>query len=312
MASQAHAPEPPRQTAWARTAASRAGVLGSVPVWVPLAIVLAGVAWVWRTSESEARSRAGAWVDLTRSALFGECPGALPEWSETLRRLLAEEGRVRADDQGALETLRSTIERLPFVAEVGSARFIRPDGLDIPLRLHQPIACVRWESKCYPVAMISDEENVRGVLLPGAADVPHRIGTGEEAYFLPVLAGFNAGGLDVPQVGGKLQNGSVLAALDIARSLMKHLDAADRARMGRSLIDATSEWAFDGLPGGAQLKLEAEEDKGHGRVIHFGDAPCEAGPGELPAEAKWKHVSEALERGFDAVDVRFDQAEYHK
>ncbi|HIF40229.1 MAG TPA: hypothetical protein EYQ74_03925 [Planctomycetes bacterium] len=312
MEPQAYAPAPVRQAALARTAASRAGVLGSIPVWVPLVIVLAGVGWVWRTSESEARSRAGAWVDLTRSALFRECPDVFPQWSDTLRQFLAEEGRVRADDRSALESLCSKIEQLPFVEKVGSARFIRPDGLDIPLRLHQPIACVRWSSKYYPVAMIPDDKDARGVLLPGAADVPHRMGSAEEAYFLPVLAGFDAGGIHAPQVGDELKNGSVLAALDIARSLVEHLGTADRVRMGRALIDATREVAFDGLPGGARLELEGVGSESHGRVIHFGDAPCEAGPGELPVEAKWGHVSEALERGFDAVDVRFDEAEYYR
>lgn len=310
MGSQAHAPAPPRQTGLAWTSSSRAGVLGSVPVWVPLAIVLAGAAWVWRTAENEARSRTGAWVDLTRSALFTESPGALPQWSETLRRKLAEAGQVWADDPSALEDLCSTVEQLPFVAEVGPARLIRPDGLDIPLRLHEPIACVLWGSKFFPVAMITDGDNVRGVLLPGAADGPHRIGFGEEAYFLPRLAGFDGRGPHAPQVGDELQNGSVLAALDIAHSMHEHLDAKDRVLLGRSLIDATKEEALDGLPGGARLELEAVGDQAYGRLIHFGDAPCEAGPGELPEEYKWKHVREALEKGFNEVDVRFDKAEY--
>jgi len=312
MGPQAHAPAVARQTALARTAASRAGVLGSIPVWVPLVIVLVGAAWIWRTSESEARSRPGAWVDLSRSALFKECPGALPQWSESLRRFLAGKGRVRADDQGALDDLCSAVEQLPFVAEVGSARFIPPDGLDIPLRLHQPIACVRWGSKFYPVAMISDDEDVRGVLLPGAADVPHRIDSDGEGYFLPVLVGFDTGEPDVQDVGDELHNGSVLAALDIAHSLSEHLGPGDRARLGRSLIDASSEQGLGGLPGGARLELEAVGDEAHGRVIHFGDAPCEAGPGELPVEIKWKHVSAAFERGFVQVDVRYDQPEYYK
>ncbi|HJM58305.1 MAG TPA: hypothetical protein QF446_13365 [Planctomycetota bacterium] len=312
MGPQAHAPAPSRQTVLVRTAASPARESGSVPVWIPLAIVLAGAVWVWRTTESEARSRTGAWVDLTRSAFFRECPGALPQWSEDLRGALAKQGRVRADDRGALEGLCSMIEQLPFVAEVGSARFIWPDGLDISLRLHQPIACVHRGSKYYPVAMITDDKNVRGVLLPGAANVPHRVGSDDEAYFLPMLAGFDDGGADAPQVGGELQGGAVLAALDIAHSLHAHLDGSKRTRLGRILIDATSEMAFDGLPGGARLELEAVGDKAHGRLIHFGRAPCEAGPGELPVEIKWKHVSQALERGFDAVDVRFDEPEYHK
>ena len=310
MGPQVNAPARPRQTALAWPTASRAGVLGSVPVWVPLTIVLAGATWVWRSAENDARSRAGAWVDLTRSALFMESPGALPQWSEILRRKLAGAGQVWVDDQAALEDLCSTVEQLPFVAEVGTTRLIRPDGLDISLRLHQPIACVLRGSKFYPVAMVTDDKNVRGVLLPGAADGPHRIGSGEEAYFLPRLAGFDGGGPDAPQVGDELQNGSVLAALDIAHSLHEHLDAEDRVRLGRSLIDATKEEASDGLPGGARLELEAVGDQTYGRLIHFGDAPCEAGPGELPVKYKWKHVREALERGFNEVDVRFDEAEY--
>jgi hypothetical protein len=102
----------------------------------------------------------------------------------------------------------------------------------------------------------------------------------------------------------------VLAALDIAHSLSEHLDPGDRARLGRSLIDASREQGLGGLPGGARLELEAVGDEAHGRVIHFGDAPCEAGPGELPVEIKWKHVSAAFERGFVQVDVRYDQPEY--
>jgi hypothetical protein len=311
MGPYAHGFWTPRRTPLVRAAARRAGVLGSVPAWLPLAIVLGGALWLWTTTGNEVRLRAGVRVDLTRSAFHSDGAWVPPQWSATLRALVARKAVLFADEPGALEGLCSSIEALPFVAQVGPRRFIQPDGLDLSLRLHRPIACVRVGSKFYPVAMIPDEEQVRGVLLPGAADGPHRVGSGAQGFFLPVLAGFDGAGLDAPHFGQELQNGSVLAALDIARSLAEHLNPRQRARMDRVLIDATSTEAFDGLPGGARLDLEGVGEQTHGRRIHFGDAPCEAGPGELPVDLKWAHVIKALELGFDAVDVRFDVAEYH-
>jgi len=274
-------------------------------------IVLGGALWLWRMTQDQVRSRGVTRVDLTRSVLRPEGPWVPKQWSRTLRRLVAQEGAVLVDEPRALDSLRAAIEGLPFVAEVGPLRVIWPDGLDLSLRLHEPIACVRLGSKYYPVAMIPDEQTVRGVLLPGAADGPHLVDTKQGDFFLPVLAGFDGERARGIAVGEEILDGSVLAALDIADSLATHMNPGQQSLLGRVLIDATEEQAFDGLPGGARLDLEGVGEQAYGRRIHFGHAPCEAGPGELPLDLKWAHVLAALERGFDTVDVRFDVAEYH-
>ncbi len=288
------------------------GVRGGVPAWVPLLLVLLGAAWLWQTGQTHLRQEGLTRVDLTRSALFLQGHTAPPEWGQTLREVVAAESAILADRPDELADLRETLMSLPFVAEVGPLRVLWPDGIDVSLRLHEPIACVRVGAKFYPVAMLGDEQRVRGILLPSQRTRPHQVGpAGGARIDLPVLATLDGHALQTMRAGDEFLDGALLAALDIAQSMAQHLQPEQRARMGRVLIDSTRTEAFDGLPGGATLDLEGSESSPGGRRIHFGHAPCEAGPGELPAARKWEHVGRAIEAGFQTVDVRFDSAEYH-
>ncbi len=280
-----------------RGGASRAG---RVPAWLPLGVLLAGIAALVLRLDREARARGVARIDVTRYRLHSPDRWTLPVWNSRLERVLLAVDTIDAEDRGAIDELAQRIGALSFVAEVGEPQVRWPDGLDLPLRLRQPIACVRVGGAYLPVA---DD----GMVLAGYSHAPHRAFGGYLPVILPESQGEGDGALPVP--GDLLDRPSEQRALAVARSMWAFLDKADRERIGRILIDARSPRAWDGLPGGVVIDLEGA------RRIHFGRSPLADAPGELPLERKWAHVHEALIRweageDFAAVDVRWDQADW--
>ncbi len=270
---------------------------GRIPAWLPLGIVLVGILSLVAKLEGEAESRGLTRIDVTRYKLHARGEWILEAWMVELERVLAETRTVAAGDREAIEALRGRLAALPFVAEIAEAEVDWPDGLTVPLRLHQPIACLRIEEDFLPVA-------ADGTLLPGYSYAPHEAFGG----YLPVLGphGLDADPARPFQAGDRLAHPAHLDALALAESLWAHLDRDSLARLGRVVIDAESETAFDGLPGGAVLDLEGA------RRVHFGHVPGRGGPGELPLATKWRHVAAGLERWaagevFDAFDVRWDE-----
>lgn len=278
------------------TAPRRPRARGRIPAWLPLGIVLVGVLSLLHRLDREAHSRGVARIDLSRYRLHAGDRWVSDVWLRAIERTLLRRGELEADDGEGIEGLVEELRSLSFVAEVGEVEVDWPDGLNIPLRLRQPVACLRVGDDFLPVA-------ADGTVLSGYAYAPHPDGSGG---YLPAL-GRGLGGREdeLPAPGDVLRDPALLDALAVARSLAAFLGPLARERLGRSVIDASSESAYDGLPGGVVIDLEGA------RRIHFGRPPGGGEPGERPLADKWASVDGALQRwaageDFDAFDARWD------
>lgn len=259
--------------------------------------------------ESDARDRGLARIDVTRYALETEAPWLSDEWYERLEELLLEASEIPADDQPGIDLLAEQVAALPFIAEVGPPSVRWPDGLTIPVRLHEPVACVRVGGRDFlPVA--SD-----GTVLDGYSITPHVAYGG----WLPVLGPLDLLDEEQGQVrpGDQLRVPALLKGLDVADSMWRHLGGDDLRELGRVVIDASAEDApiFDRaagtaspqrLPGGVVIQLE------QGRRVFFGRPPHPLHEGELPVNLKWGHLRGALAAGrggeeWRLLDARFDR-----
>jgi hypothetical protein len=263
---------------------------------VALVILAVGIGAV--LLERSALDRGVARVDLACYRLHHGQAWFSPDWRQELEDLLLDHGALLITDHEARAALRADILALPFVAQVELGEVLWPAGLTLRVRLVEPIACVRIGQEFWLIA-------ADGSLLPGSSDAPHQRGPD----FLPVLVPTPLEWeQDFPSFGEPSSDSLLLSALSLARSFREHLNADERALFGRVVFDVSAEDAPDGLPGGAVLRLEGK------RVIPFGDAPLERGPGELPDRDKWDHAVEGLldaAEGADwrVLDVRWDVAE---
>jgi hypothetical protein len=136
--------------------------------------------------------------------------------------------------------------------------------------------------------------------------VPPWVGAEPGGGYLPVL-GRSGGGRDDLRPGAVLGDEALLDALSVAISMRAALDAEDFDIMGPPLIDAEGARAASVEDPGVVIDLEGA------RRVLFGRAPRAAGPGELPAEMKWRALSSALrelrygDRDWDRLDVRWDE-----
>ncbi|MEL6713736.1 MAG: hypothetical protein AAFP86_08180 [Planctomycetota bacterium] len=296
-----------RLLARARSGSGASPVRGAVPAWIPLAALFAALLVAVRSLEQDARSRGVAEIDTLRYRLQEGSRWLSPAWRGALEDTLVASRGLVVDDPGAIEDFVLRVSALPFVAEVGEPEVIWPDGLSLPLRLHEPVACIATgDGDFLPVA--SD-----GTVLGGFAFAPH------EAYggWLPVLGPHGLATGDV-RPGDALDHPALRDALLVAESLWRYLEVGDLRRLGRILVDASADSApvFDrdpktgtptALPGGVVLALE------DGRRVVFGRPPVPIVPGELPVGRKWRHLASALEardggEDWSLVDVRFDEA----
>lgn len=299
-------PRRARRRPGARHAAAPAARRGGVPAFVPLVLLFVGLFVGFAALQRSADGHGIARVDVTRYRLQSQSQWVSPAWLDQLERILVRLRELSADDLPAIRALRAEVEALPFVAEVGTPEVQWPDGLILPLRLHEPVACIPTEGRDFlPVA-------ANGTVLGGYAFAPHQAYGG----YLPTLGPH--GLVPSPRPGDVLSHPAHVAALNIAESLWRHLEVGDLRRLGRVFIDASREDApvFDRepgsatplrLPGGAFLDLE------DGRRVQFGRPPLPVMEGELPIAAKWAHLREALgasEQGapWALLDVRFDEA----
>lgn len=241
-------------------------------------------------------------VDATRYRLQTASRWISPAWLDQLERILVDVREISTEKPGEIRAFAAQIAALPFVAEVGGAEVQWPDGLILPIRLHEPIACVPTGGRDFlPVA---DD----GTVLDGYAFAPH------EAYggWLPTLGPHGAFRRPI-EPGEVLELAAHLAGLSVADSMWKYLDAQDLRRLGRVFIDASAAEApvFDrapgsttprSLPGGVIIALE------DGRRIYFGRPPEPVLDGELPISLKWRHVREALRDSAEAADAGADWA----
>jgi hypothetical protein len=284
--------------------APRPGRRGAVPGWLPLTILVGALFVIVRSLESDARARGVARVDVKRYALHESTRYVHPAWRSALERVLRRQSEIAVDDSDAIDDLVADLRALSFIAEVGEPEVIWPDGLSVPLRLHEPVACIRVGGRDFlPVS-------ADGSVLSGYTLEPHA------AYgaWLPALGPHGLGEAERGEYepGDTLQEAALLDALDIARSLWFHLSPDEVRALGPLVIDASRERAptASALPGGVVLNLEGA------RRILFGRAPKPSAPGELPVARKWQHVRTGLEilrddhpqhRLWDVLDVRFDE-----
>lgn len=276
-----------------------------MPTLVPLALLFVGLFVGFAALQRSARDHGLATIDATRYRLQTDSRWLSPAWITQLERLLARVRELSAEDPDGIRALREELDALPFVAQTGVPEVQWPDGLIVPLRLREPVACVPTGARDFlPVA-------ADGTVLGGYAFSPH------EAYggWLPTLGPLGHGGEVAP--GDVLEARDLRAGLDIAASLWEHLDVRDLRRLGPIVIDASADEApvFDRrpgsatpetLPGGVVLSLEG------GRRVYFGRPPRPVFDGELPIGLKWQHLRAALERSeageaWSLLDVRFDE-----
>jgi len=238
-------------------------------------------------------------IDAARVALDapGGTTGCPPEWSSLVAARLCALGKLTTLDGGAQDELRAVLGDLACVSEVGEVRVIWPDGLQVEVRLREPVACVQSGSDYIPVA-------ADGTLLPGYWSAPPDFGLG----LLPVL-GPGDGAFDLALAGDVLQEARHQNALSVAVSMREHLSREEIGRVGRLLIDAGSAHLASVSEAGTRLKLEQR------RLVLWGRVPRSMAPGELPEAQKWAHVMAALgylegpeATDWDLVDVRWDTA----
>jgi hypothetical protein len=272
---------------------------GRVRLWVPLLLLAGGTIWALERLAGPVEAAEFTRVDLRRARLDPP-PGAFcdPRWSEQLAATLASCPAPDVHDAAGLERVAQQVAALPFVARTGEVHVVWPDGLEVPLRLRQPVACVRSAAG---FLLVSEE----GVLLPGSWPTPPQI----EGRPLPVI-GPNDGAFERAVAGTKLAQQRHLDALAVALSMRRDLPAADAQTLGPLLIDASRSAATSVDEPGTLLELEGP------RLVLFGRAPGSGQPGELPDELKWRSLARAAAllrgEGADApsdwalVDVRWD------
>jgi len=276
--------------------ASRAG---HVPVWIPLACLATAAVWLCSGLQSSVDAAGFALVDVRRSRLDSPAGFRDPRWQDYLALRLASLPPVDARDHAQVRALAIEIARLPFVQEVLEPRVVWPDGIEVPLLLRKPGACVLSGTDYLTV---SDD----GVVLPGRWPAPPLV----EGRFLAVI-GPNDGRFDTVQPGEKLRAPVDVDGLAVALSLRDALAASDFELTGPPLVDATRARQTTVDEPGVRVLFEGR------RVVHFGRAPGAGAPGELPAEKKWEHVRRALAflrpengaRDWALLDARWDVAD---
>lgn len=279
------------------TRGSRRG--GRVRLWVPLLLLVAGSVWALERLREPVEAAEFTRIDLHRLRLQPTQGGFCdPRWEQEIAARLQALRAPDAHDPDALAAVAHELEALPFVLEAGTPRVIWPDGLEVPVRLREPIACVRTGQD---FRLVSED----GVLLPGHWSAPPTV----EERPLPVL-GPNDGAFDKRPDGWRLSERRHQDALAVAVSMRRGLPAADAATLGPVLIDATRSAATSVEEPGTLLELESQ------RLVLFGRAPGSGQPGELPDELKWRSLSKAaaLLRGdedtpaqdWSVADLRWD------
>ncbi len=274
------------------SAAARRGATG-VPfaVWL---LALSACVFVWGRTHAR-KERTFARIEAGRAAL--DVPGAWvdPHWELLLAEQLAGLGPFAPDDTATIASARALLANLPFVAEVGEPVVLWPDGLQVPVRLADPVACVAVGR--HYLAVDGD-----GRVLPGLWNAPPPKGAGH----LPVLGPLDGSTANLRP--GERVPSAQLAGVSVARSMWEHLAPDDLETLGRVLVDATRADRTSVEEPGTRILLEGR------RLVLFGRTPDADAPGELPVEHKWRSLSRGLtrlrrDRDWDLLDVRWDVPE---
>lgn len=272
---------------------------GAVRLWIPLLILALLLVWAFERLGDTVHAADFTTIDTRRSHLDGGLSEFVdPRWSYELQEVLARLPAIAVDDREGLERLRQAVESLPFVAQVGAAQAIWPDGCELAVRLRRPVACLRSGEG---FLLVSEE----GYVLPGSWPEPPRVCE----RLLPVI-GPHDPSLENLSSGARLSQAQHIDALSVAIFLRQSLSPLDLDTLGAMLIDASQARRASVENPGVVLLLENQ------RRILFGRAPWNGQPGELPSELKCRSISRAagLLRGdaeqpaqdWTVVDVRWD------
>jgi hypothetical protein len=279
-------------------------------VWIPGGLLVAVSIWTFSGISDGVSASGVERIDPRSSRLDVQASFADERWNDLLRIQLAQLPPVSPHDRAGVERIASVVASMPFVAAVGEPRVLWPDGVDVPLRLRRPVACVRAGSEFLHVA----ED---GVILPGRWPSPTwvELAPGRQG-FLPVI-GPNDGSFDMARAGERLTQPRHVDALSVALAMRAALDADDSKLLGPALIDATNARAATVDVPGVVIQLERR------RTVWFGRAPNSGAIGERPVERKLLdlHKAASLLRGLDAtpppsdahdwslLDVRWDTSD---
>jgi len=239
-----------------------------------------------------------AWVDPG-----GLSFDSLPRWADSRWIDSLEGAALDCDpfvigDESALADLGQTLLAFPFVERIDELRASRREGLSVGIALRRPVACIPVGQHFLLVARDA-------VVLPGRWDTPPRC----ESGFLPVIGPEGDAELFLHALPGDwLVDPAHLAAIDVACSMIEHLDELARNRLGRTRIDAGMAAAASVLEPGVMIYLENK------RLCLFGRAPSTSEPGELPVHMKWAALADALALleqdppvEWEHVDCRWDR-----
>ncbi|MFT5050359.1 MAG: hypothetical protein ACI8QZ_001760 [Chlamydiales bacterium] len=283
-----------------------AGLTTSIPPWLPLLVLTAGAFVGVRALMRHAAQSGVGVVDTRRFKLHERGAYSCSAWRDRVARVLVgTAGTLVADDRQAVGAFCYELAGLSFIAEVGSPEVVWPDGLTVPLRYREPVACVRTGDFFLAV-------DDGGQVLLGKSVLPH------DAYgaSLPVV-GRPDYALEFVRPGDLLTEQQYRDGFAVASSMWDYLAPEDIACLGRMVIDASRQSAPDGLPGGVVIDLEDRRRILFGRPPIGSVSPDEARTGtagELPLLQKWKNVAaaaRALRDGKDWVlfDARWDVPE---
>ncbi|HEX6886420.1 MAG TPA: hypothetical protein VF530_23795 [Planctomycetota bacterium] len=291
--------------------APRTEQAGYVLALLGLAAGVAGL-WFWpqaslaaaQPAAARAAARTGEppppqrWVDPADARLAALPAWADPRWLERLNALLAAEPPFALEPEPPdLAPLAAALASLSFVERVERLD-ATPAGLVLDLVLRKPVACIDVGGE---FALVDAD----GVVLEGRWPLPPRLGRAH----LPVLGPLEDPLLARARPGDWLAEPEHTDALDVALSLAEEVPEAQRAALGRIVIDARSARRASPEEPGVRLELEG------GRLALFGRSPAADEPGELAAAAKWR----GLVRAFDwfaqdpaandwlLVDLRWDR-----
>jgi len=263
-------------------------------------LALAALASASHLREARTAAQDGplTWVDPAE-AVLGHVPEWVdPRWLERVRSELARTPPFDVTNVAFLVPLRASLAGLSFVERVERCELTTDGDLALELTLREPVACIQAQGD---YLLVDDD----GVVLEGRWAVPPR----RSGAPLPVLAADPL--FERARPGDWLVEPEHEDALDVALSLSEHLDAADRARLGPVVIDASRARLASVDEPGVRLILAGE------REALFGRSPASEEPGELAAGTKWRALVQALElfavdpvaHDWRLVDLRWDRPE---
>ena len=220
-----------------------------------------------------------------------------PRWEQMLRERMAAIADFEADDPAGVAAVVAGLRELAFIEELGEPRILWPDGLEVPLRLRRPVACIAWQDTYFSVAVDWSTGVPRGVILEGPWPSLPNVG----ARYLPVIDRLES----VPS-SVWLEDRAQLDALAIADSMWQSLDDGDYEGLGRIVIDARKARQTSPQEPGTRIELENH------RVVLFGRSPAQDAPGELPVNRKWESIQKGLGelragRDWESLDVRWER-----